>query len=662
MSNIIRESIVLATEKDIRLALEADAQFVSSDKNSFIERNALGYYIGINTWLMQLKAYSPLGWIDVKDRILRKGFLATIGYFNDRAQELVERGSLEPISETTLARAIMRDISQTLVSGYVGYRDGSRNVTSDPLAVTLQLFRYAKRFTPLEADKLNQTCLTNFIATQNRVKLLQRRGYGTFYLSHIASVLEDLPWNQILRDISNINLFDIEFTHGVGQNARASLVSKLRAINDTIGDDFFSSPWVHSAWDYHVSEGTYGAYKDEMRTAQIRSVPKSYKASRTIAMEDTYRQALAKRMFTILDSYLPDGIKLHDQTLNQTLAKAGSLDGSYATLDLSNASDTVSRTLVQEVFPPQFVQYLLRVCPTHYVINGENRLLYALATMGNSMTFVIESLVFWAICEAVRRVVSSFTCEVYLPSRVYGDDIIVDTRLAQTTIDWLEALGFEVNTNKSFFTGNYRESCGEEYYNGINVSTLYFPRFAIIGKLGKRITLSEASVRDGYTDTISDSSTRLMALQHKLAGINNVASRFVVEIIREAIPNMTQSLSGSDTQDLWGNDDRTLTRRVPLATITYAYHSKYPGLLISRRIEKIADGPVYEVNLSPHTTFGKAEAPKTSDVVLYDRYRYLRFLKFGPNYPDKLSELLRVSDPDVPFDKVSAVPKIVWKG
>jgi hypothetical protein len=661
MSKIIRDNIVLATEKDINLALKADAQSVSSDINSYIRQNELGYYIGINTWLLQIRDYSPMGWIDVKDRILTKGFLATIGYFNDCAQEIVESGSLSTSSGTTLARAIMRDISQTLVSGRIGYRDGSRNVGLDPLATTLQLFRYAKRFTPLAADKLNDKCISEFIATQNRVKLLQRRGYSQYFTDRIRSVVSRLPWNTICEEINNLSLCDIVFTHGVGLNARASLASKLEAIEQTIGQPFFNSPWNYSAWDFHVCEGFYGPKSFEKRVAEVRSVPKSYKASRTIAMEDTYRQALAKRVFLILDRYLPDNIKLHDQSINQKLAKDGSVTGMYATLDLSKASDSVSRTLVMDIFPNNFIQYAERLCPTHFRIGSEDRLLYAIATMGNSLTFVIESIVFWAICEAVRNTVSALTGEVYLPSQVYGDDIVVDIRIAETVMEWLTALGFEVNHDKSFISGSYRESCGEEFFDGMNVSSLYFPRFAIRGSLGKVCSLSETVIRDGFTDTLSDSTTRLMSLQHKLAGVNDYACRLVTEVIREAHPDMTQSLSGSDTQDLWGNDDRPQMRRIPLATIAYTYHSKYPGIIISRRIEKIVGGPEFEAHCVPCTIFESAEKVKPSYRNLYDMYRYNRFLQFGPNYPDRLSELLRVSDPDVPLNRIAGRSKIVWK-
>jgi hypothetical protein len=64
---------------------------------------------------------------------------------------------------------------------------------------------------------------------------------------------------------------------------------------------------------------------------------------------------------------------------------------------------------------------------------------------------------------------------------VFGDDIIVDSRVYSRICKMLNVLGFAVNTNKSFNEGLFRESCGHDYYCGQNVRGVYIKRLRDIG-------------------------------------------------------------------------------------------------------------------------------------------------------------------------------------
>jgi len=59
---------------------------------------------------------------------------------------------------------------------------------------------------------------------------------------------------------------------------------------------------------------------------------------------------------------------------------------------------------------------------------------------------------------------------------VFGDDIIVDSRVYSRICKMLNVLGFVVNTNKSFNEGLFRESCGRDYFSGLNVRGVYISR------------------------------------------------------------------------------------------------------------------------------------------------------------------------------------------
>jgi hypothetical protein len=104
------------------------------------------------------------------------------------------------------------------------------------------------------------------------------------------------------------------------------------------------------------------------------------------------------------------------------------------------------------------------------------------ASMGSALCFPMEAMVFLAVVfvgieKALDRPVTMKDVKSLHGSvRVYGDDIIVPTDYARDVVAALEAFGFKVNTNKSFWTGLFRESCGAEYYQGVDVSVVRMRR------------------------------------------------------------------------------------------------------------------------------------------------------------------------------------------
>jgi hypothetical protein len=56
--------------------------------------------------------------------------------------------------------------------------------------------------------------------------------------------------------------------------------------------------------------------------------------------------------------------------------------------------------------------------------------------------------------------------------RIFGDDIIVPKEYARSVSESLELFGLKVNRHKSFWNGNFRESCGKDYFRGRDVTTV----------------------------------------------------------------------------------------------------------------------------------------------------------------------------------------------
>lgn len=215
------------------------------------------------------------------------------------------------------------------------------------------------------------------------------------------------------------------------------------------------------------------------RTAEVVFVPKAVDKLRTICMETAtlqwYQQGFASSIIQYVEehAYLRRRIDLRNQDKSRELAYQGSLDGSFATIDLSDASDRVPWALIKAwmkdsaLLPICWMTRSRRATVKTKGCIDQNKY----APMGSALCFPIECIVFCSIVEASIKAVGG--CARSSSYRVYGDDIIVEHRYANEVIRRLELNGFKVNTTKSFYrreTHNFRESCGGEYFDGVDVT------------------------------------------------------------------------------------------------------------------------------------------------------------------------------------------------
>jgi len=163
-------------------------------------------------------------------------------------------------------------------------------------------------------------------------------------------------------------------------------------------------------------------------------------------------------------------------TLHKERAKRASIDGREATIDWSSASDCVSIDLLRWLMPQQWFECCDSVRSTQILIEDSWVKLNMFSTMGNAVTFPLETLVFWTIAQACRlEYEQQMTCypewEDMLSCSVFGDDCIVPTDIAPLFIEMMESVGFICNNEKSFIDadGSFRESCGGDYLRGVDV-------------------------------------------------------------------------------------------------------------------------------------------------------------------------------------------------
>lgn len=233
---------------------------------------------------------------------------------------------------------------------------------------------------------------------------------------------------------------------------------------------------------------------------KVTPVPKTAAKARIIAIEPThmqYAQQALLRLFKREFSGSAPFIDLIDQSKNQELARIGSIDGSIATIDLSDASDRVTLQLVQALFAryPSLLGALEASRSTRARLpSGEIIQLRKFASMGSAVCFPVESIAFAAIALlSVEHYAESIGAGSVLikrmlrQTRVFGDDIVIPTAVVPICLRYLDRLGLKVNAHKSFWTGRFRESCGKEFFEGEDVT---------VARLRKRLPLSRRNARE----------------------------------------------------------------------------------------------------------------------------------------------------------------------
>lgn len=209
-------------------------------------------------------------------------------------------------------------------------------------------------------------------------------------------------------------------------------------------------------------------------------VNKTVTIARGICTEPTINMWFQLGLGSILEDRLAAffGIRLDQQPdLNRALAYAGSVDGGIATIDLESASDSLSTKMLDYMLPKGLMAFLrILRCPETTLPTGNKLALNMVSTMGNGFTFPLQTMLFACVVRGVNNWHRKSRKAVRLDRTnfgVFGDDIICPVSIERDVIRVLNLLGFVVNTTKSFVEGPFRESCGADFFNGVNVRGVY---------------------------------------------------------------------------------------------------------------------------------------------------------------------------------------------
>jgi hypothetical protein len=292
---------------------------------------------------------------------------------------------------------------------------------------------------------------------------------------------------KVLGDAPDLGSLDMSFgpgsntsTKSLASNPRIKMSSRLECSMNLIPilrellEELPALGYAHATWE-RLDQETY-TVPVTVVPGKLAFVPKNSRGHRSIVVEPPLNGLLQKGIGSVMkDRLLRAGLDLSDQTRNQRLARKGSIDGSLATIDLSMASDCVSRALVWNLLPYEWAVLLdyARTPVVEYTNHKKDIkktfLLEKFSSMGNAYTFELETVLFYGLAYGVCKFLKIDSTDL----RVYGDDIIIPSQGFDLLSVVLQDCGFKLNAKKSFSRGPFRESCGSDYLNGFDIRPYY---------------------------------------------------------------------------------------------------------------------------------------------------------------------------------------------
>lgn len=245
--------------------------------------------------------------------------------------------------------------------------------------------------------------------------------------------------------------------------------------------------WFYTnAFGFRESVRNYFALeKRTYPTSRLKFVHKYVGKPRGICIEENetqyLQQGLKNLLYKKIESHpMTKGrVNFASQSVNRDLALSSSFDKSFNTIDMSEASDRISRDLVFKLFrDTPLLDYLdavsTRIITLPEDVRSGSILVQKFAPMGSAVCFPIMAVVHFALCKAI--IATSGLRNARKASKqifVYGDDILTPSEFTEEIFTHLPRFGMKLNKNKSYFKSSFRESCGIHAYKGVDITPVY---------------------------------------------------------------------------------------------------------------------------------------------------------------------------------------------
>jgi hypothetical protein len=463
---------------------------------------------------------------------------------------------------------------------HVFNRDGTIRQWSDHSASNVwairQICRAVSKLFTVASPERNARAIDHFIDVEKEI----RSHASCDKFADIFCKVSAIVWDDILCGGTDQSRYsEYRPRHGRGTTSEAIVGNDkyrfrtwpLRLEREFPFTEFGVSNILNSESEDLLSSLEYLLPRNEI-PVRVVPVPKTARTPRIIAIEPVAmqfaQQAISDWVRPRIESrsrFTSGHVNFTDQKVNNQFAKTSSVDGRFATIDMSDASDRVSCKHVAMMLKtcPAFSRQVFSTRSTRALLPGRSVSipLRKFASMGSAMCFPVEAMVFFITCVSSvlhrsglvpsSRTVLSASRGIY----VYGDDIVVPVKMAPSVVEDLESFGFKVNAAKSFWIGKFRESCGGDYYGGIDVTPVYCRR---------KLPNHRADVK-GIVSAVA------FANQLYWAGLWKTAKmvRSAVEKIAGVLPSVAvddqilgwQSVSNAQSYQAWSADYQRPKRR-----------------------------------------------------------------------------------------------------
>jgi hypothetical protein len=388
------------------------------------------------------------------------------------------------LSPDALYSAIFRDVSAHLPLGPVAPSKLPPDASYKQFVATSLLYDITRKWVPENSKEADQKAKEKFFASNKTCKdwSLNCRDEADFLLwGEFTSSLykffhhrDGTPIFSSYQDIlSNGRVGSGSSVGANGQSMYAKLFASPLTVTSTSLYEMYSDHIRGlPMWDEAdaIRRSTFGDLK-LVKGSRSSFVPKTRDVSRMICVEPSLNMFFQLGFGALLEErlYKLMNISLETQPKkNQRLARLGSKDGSFSTIDLSSASDSLSLRMLESALPDWVFKTLLEMRSSQTLLDGETVPLFMISTMGNGFTFPLQTVIFSCLIRAAYEVRGeTWTCE---PDDYnwccFGDDLIVKTSVFSNVIRLLRIIGCEVNNSKTFSEGPFRESCGTDWFYG----------------------------------------------------------------------------------------------------------------------------------------------------------------------------------------------------
>jgi len=230
-------------------------------------------------------------------------------------------------------------------------------------------------------------------------------------------------------------------------------------------------PQVQEYWSARKgSDRAERSTYQEVNSLKLTLVPKTFKSLRSIMPNTTIGSYQSYGLGEMIRKRLKrHGFDIRTlQERHRMLAMKASVNDLFVTADLSSASDSITDALVRRILPSDWYDILSRNRISTVVLpDGSECESLTFCTMGIGYTFPLQTLVFLSLLKAIE----AFNYKRFdkRTISVYGDDMIYSSRMHEQVVYHFSNLGFVINIDKTFHEGHFRESCGGDYYHGVDV-------------------------------------------------------------------------------------------------------------------------------------------------------------------------------------------------